>query len=81
MKQRENFFTKKDNSIAIYTALCILRKMKDSLGLDAMLEYHESYLNTIEEHNPKVKNAVQIALSMMDVRKMYMDARSCEGTQ
>lgn len=67
-------FTTSTNSIAIYTVLCILRRMKREIGLEAMLEYLDKYLETIEAHNFELKQAVHKALGMMSVGKMYKDA-------
>lgn len=69
-----NIFTSSTNSIAIYTVLCILRRMKEQLGLEAMLEYLDKYLATIETHNPQLKAAVEKAMGMMSVEKMYREA-------
>ena len=69
-----NIFTSPNNSIAIYTVLCILRRMKQEVGLEAMLEYLDKYLGTSETHNPQVKQAVAKALGMMSVEKMYREA-------
>mgnify|MGYP001586250912 FL=1 len=70
----QNIFTTPVNSIAIYTVLCILRRMKREVGLEAMLEYLDKYLGTIEAHNPQLKSAVEKALGMMSVEKMYREA-------
>ena len=69
-----NIFTSSTNSIAIYTVLCILRRMKQEVGLEAMLEYLDKYLGTIETHNPRLKHAVAKALGLMSVEKMYREA-------
>ncbi|MBI3618298.1 MAG: hypothetical protein HY210_08840 [Candidatus Omnitrophica bacterium] len=69
-----NIFTSSVNSIAIYTVLCILRRMKREVGLEAMLEYLDKYLGAIETHNPQLKHAVAKALSLMSVEKMYREA-------
>lgn len=69
-----NIFTSSANSISIYTVLCILRRMKEELGLEAMLEYYGKYLEIIETHNPELKSAVNKALALMSVEKMYKDA-------
>ena len=66
------------NSIAIYTVLSILIKMKNSLGLEATLEYVDKYLGTIEKHNPQVKHAVSQALQLISVEKIYKEAMHCE---
>jgi len=69
-----NFFTRKDNSIAIYTAMRILRSMKKELGIEAMHEYLDGYVRTVDQHNPKLSLAVTKALSLMSVEKIYKDA-------
>lgn len=69
-----NFFTSKDNQIAIYTSMCILRKMKRQLGIGAMHEYLDHYLKVIDLNNPKLGFAVTKALTLMSVEKMYKDA-------
>ena len=69
-----NIFTSSANSIAIYTILCILRRMKREIGLEAMLEYLDKYLETTETHNARLKLAVAKALWMMSVEKMYREA-------
>ena len=70
----QNIFTTSVNSIAIYTVLCILRRMKQEVGLEAMLEYLDKYLGAIEAHNPQLKQAVAKALGMMSVERMYREA-------
>ena len=62
------------NSVAVYTVLSILRKMKTELGFEAMLEYLEKYLLIIEQSNPPLKKAVEKALVIVRVEKIYQDA-------
>ena len=62
------------NSIPIYTVLTILQKMKNELGLEAMLEYLERYLYVIGQANPQLNMAVSKAVSLMSMEKMYGDA-------
>ena len=66
------------NTIAIYTVLSILVKMKNSLGLEAALEYIDKYLTTIEKHNPKIKHATSLAIRFISVEKIYKEAMRCE---
>ena len=66
------------NTIAIYTVLSILVKMKNSLGLEAALEYIDKYLTTIEKHNPKIKDATSLAIKFISVEKIYKEAMRCE---
>ncbi len=73
-----NIFTAPNNSIAIYTVLSILLKMKEHLGLEAMLEYVRNYLKIINDHNPELKPAVTRALNLMNIEKIYKDAMKCK---
>ena len=66
--------TSQNNSVAIYTVLCILDRMKKQLGIEAMLEYMDEYLATINKYNPKIQHAVDHALIMIDLAKMYWEA-------
>lgn len=67
-----------NNTIAIYTVLSILMKMKNSLGLEAALEYIDKYLSTIEKHNPQIKSATALAIKLISVEKIYQEAMRCE---
>ena len=70
--QRQSLpFLTPENTIAIYTTLSILLKMRTHLGLEAMMEYMEFYISTIERYNPRFKGAVEQALSLMNVQKIY----------
>jgi hypothetical protein len=73
------FFSSNSNMLAIYTILRVLRRMQAQLGLEAMLEYLEMYLKTIEKHNPKLKYAVSTALELMSVEKIYKEALNCDN--
>ena len=73
-KEFSNQLFSPTNIIAIYTVLSTLFKMKNELGLEAMLEYCEYYHHTLEFHNPKLKYAVTEALELIDVKKIYHEA-------
>ena len=73
-----NILTSSHNTVAIYTVLSILVKMKTSLGLEAMLEYIGKYLEIIEQTHPKIKSAVSQALGLMSINKIYKEAMSNE---
>ena len=62
------------NAIAVYTVLCILRRMGQQVCLEGMLEYMRRYLEAVEKDNPKLKKAVEQAVSTVDVKKIYKDA-------
>ena len=61
-------------NIDIYTVLTVLRAMKTRLGLEAMLDYIDRYLHTIDQSNPKLRSAVQRALTQISVEKIHRDA-------
>ncbi|NTV30043.1 MAG: hypothetical protein HGA80_08200 [Candidatus Omnitrophica bacterium] len=44
--------------IVIYTVLLVLRHMRDRLGIEAMVQFLDSYTRTIERIEPDVKKAV-----------------------
>jgi len=71
----ENIFLSSNNMIAIYTVLSILVKMRQHLGLEAMLEYIKRYLETIEKHEPSIKDAVSHAVGLISIEKIYSNAR------
>ena len=72
-------FMKPTQSIPVYTVLKILIKMKQQLGLEVMLDYMDYYLKIIETHNPDIKEAVEKALTMINVEKIYKEAKECKG--
>ncbi len=63
----------KDNAVAIYTILAILTRLKTKVGLEAMLEYIEHYKKLIERYNPDFREAVDEAMALLNVEKMYRD--------
>ena len=63
-----------DNLIATYTVLNVLLKMRKTLGLEAMMDYIDKYLETIEGSNPEMKRAIALALTFVDVRDIYEEA-------
>ena len=72
-----DFSRKEDNashSIKVYTTLCLLKTMKHEIGLEAMLEYMDKYLDVINKSNPKLHLAAAKAMSLMNIKKIYADA-------
>ena len=69
-------FINSNQMVAVYTVLILLRKMKGELGLEAMLEYMNAYLEVIEKYNPKLGRVVSKAVSLMSMEKMYARAVS-----
>jgi len=74
MHNSKNILFRSSNIVIIYTALRILLAMQKQLGLEAMLEYHRKYIQTIEEDNPILKHAVNRALSLINVEKIYKES-------
>ncbi len=66
------------NTIAVFTVLSILLKMRTQLGLEAMLEYMEKYLAAIAAQSPKLKGAVAKALTIISIEKVYTDVSRYE---
>lgn len=64
------------SSVAVYTIFCILKVMRKQLCLEAMLEYMEQYLATVEKANPSLKEAVGKALTRVNIKQIYKDATS-----
>lgn len=64
------------NTVAIYTVLTILLKMRDQIGLEAMLEYIEKYISIIDKKHSRLKFAVDEALLIVSVNKIYREARN-----
>ena len=62
------------NLIAVYTVLRVLLKMRNTLGLEAMLDYIRVYTGIIESNNREFKDAVTGALKFINVKKIYDDA-------
>ena len=62
------------NSLAVFTVICILRRMKTQLGLEAMLEYTQKYLEAVEQRNPRLKYAVAEIISGLSMEKIYKEA-------
>ena len=74
-KTKRKWVVLNGRAVTTYTAMCILREMKKRMGLEAMIEYQENYVRLIERYNPNLKMAVTRALAIMDVERMYKDAR------
>ena len=54
--------------------------MQKELGLEAMLEFMGKYRQTMEKHNPKIKDAVSQALKIISVQKIFSEAACHEQT-
>lgn len=79
LSERNLPFLTPRNVVAIYTVMHILLRMRRELGMEAMLEYMEAYLECIEKDNPKFRKTVKMVLSLMDLEKMYQDAMGSEN--
>ncbi len=69
--QAHNLLFPQQHSVAFYTFLSILLRMKNELGLEAMLEYMAKYLTAIDSHNPKIAAAVGKALNAIPVAVIF----------
>ncbi|MDD3375305.1 MAG: hypothetical protein PHY73_06265 [Candidatus Omnitrophica bacterium] len=69
-----NIFSSPRSIIALYTSLRILLMMRKELGLEAMLEYLNKNVETIENNNIQMKSAVTRALLFIDTKKIYEKA-------
>ena len=74
MHHSKNILFRASNIVVIYTALRILSVMRKQLGLEVMLEYHQKYLQAVEEKNPMLKHVVGRALSLINVEKIYKES-------
>ena len=63
------------NSVIVYTMACILSRMRDTLGLEAMVEYIDGYRRAIEKHNPLMRSAVEKVLRSVNIQKLYTDVQ------
>jgi hypothetical protein len=68
------------HSVALYTFLSILLRMKNELGLEAMLEYMAKYLTAIDSHNPKIAAAVGKALNAIPVAIIFHELTKYDKT-
>jgi hypothetical protein len=76
--QNDNNKAPEQFSVNTYITLFILKRMKEILGLEAMVEYLDTYLVNIEEYNEEVKMAVEHALKRINVARIYEEARTWE---
>jgi len=61
------------NEITIYTVMKVMARMKETMGLEAMLQYMERYSIFIEKQNPELKKTVRKAIVNLDVVNMYIE--------
>ena len=65
-------------AVTAYTILTILMRMKSDFGFEAMLEYMEKYLRTLEAHNPEIRVAVRKALDVINLHRLYKEVEGHE---
>jgi len=58
----------------IYIVFRILEKMKREVGLGAMLQYLNKYINTFESNYPRNKTSVSEILDFVDIEEMYKES-------
>jgi hypothetical protein len=57
----------------IYIALRILKEMKDTLGLEAMLDYIERYLVATQQSCYELKQVCDGIIGRIDIEKIYRE--------
>lgn len=70
---KSNLSLFQDQTVAIYTALRIIMKMKKEMGLEATLEYLESYLSEIEKLNLSLRGVTDEVLEVIDIQKIFRE--------
>ena len=75
MFSKELFNMGLNNLITVYIVLFVLRRMRARLGLEATLEFAESYMKKMERENQRLRQLAYKALEDVDIEKMYKDAR------
>ena len=65
--------TRHSQTLAIYTILTILMRMKSDFGFEAMLEYMDKYLRALETHTPEIRMAVVRALEVVNLHRIYKE--------
>lgn len=61
------------NNFPVFMAIMTLVKIKQELGLEAMVEYVDHYVEVINENNPKLGDAYQQAMKFINVEKIYQE--------
>ncbi len=67
---KKNIFSPNE-SIAVYTVLFVLSQMKETLGLEVMLEYADRYIKIVEERHPQLKKALLTSLQSTSIEQLY----------
>lgn len=58
-------------SVEVYTILRVLKQIKKELGLEAMVDFHASYIEQIDRYNPHLVKAVDHAIRILDTKRVY----------
>ena len=58
-------------SVSVYTVVSILRNMRRSLGLEAMSEFLDMYVEAVDRKDPQLKSTLQEALSERAIDQFY----------
>jgi hypothetical protein len=65
-------------TIAVYTVLLVLSRMRERLGVEAMVEFIDRYTATIERLDPEIKDAVNHELLERALHGLYQSGCSYE---
>ena len=60
-------------AVTVYTVLTVLMRMKSDFGFEAMLEYMEKYLRSLEAQNPEIRTALRKALDVISLHRIYKE--------
>ena len=73
--EREGGFSISDRMIAIYITLRVLNKMRKILGLEVMLEYVTYSIEALEKLNKNLYLIATDVLEVIDIEKVYQEAK------
>ena len=62
-----------DQTVAIYTTLRIIERMKKEIGLEVTLEYLEHYIAEVERNIPPIKKTTDYILQFINIRKIFQE--------
>ena len=76
-----NNYPHRDHLVILFTGTAILLKMKQTLGMEAMLEYMEEFFREYEQKCPLVRAAVMRMMNQVSVQTLYKEAMGRETPQ
>lgn len=64
-----------NKSIPVYTIMLTLQRMKKTLGVEATLEFIDSYANACKTVNPEMAKEVENVLQDNAINALYLSTR------